>query len=423
MNYEETLKYIHKVSWTGSRPGLSRIEELLSLLGNPEKKLRFIHVAGTNGKGSFCSMCDSVLRKAGYKTGLYTSPYIERFNERITIDGASISDDDLSTITTHVRKFADTMADAPTEFELITAVAMVAFEKFGCDPVVLEVGMGGRLDATNVIRDPIMSVITGISLDHTAFLGDTVEGIAKEKAGIIKDGAPVLYGGADEDAAAVIADVAKGKGSEFLRTPRRELTVDKTEFTGTDFTLSGRKYRIGLLGTYQPYNAANVITAVDVLRRRGLDISDEALINGLADAKWKGRFELLSSDPVFISDGSHNPEGIAAAVDCVKTLFGEKVILLSGVMKDKDYPDMARELSAIACYAVTLKPDNPRALDADLYAEEFRKNGVEAEGYDTVNEAVKRVVDLSKILKKPVVSLGSLYMYGEVKAALYNILK
>jgi len=298
MNYEETLKYIHKVSWTGSRPGLSRIETLLSMLGNPEKKLRFIHVAGTNGKGSFCSMCDSVLRKAGYKTGLYTSPYIERFNERITIDGAPISDDDLSTITTYVRKFADTMEDAPTEFELITAVAMVAFERFGCDPVVLEVGMGGRLDATNVIREPIMSVITGISLDHTAFLGDSVPAIAKEKAGIIKDGAPVLYGGADEDAAAVIEAVAKEKGSEFLRTPRRELTIDKTEFTGTDLTLSGRKYRIGLLGTYQPYNAANVVTAVDVLRRRGLDISDEALTEGLAEAKWKGRFELLKRSRV-----------------------------------------------------------------------------------------------------------------------------
>jgi len=423
MNYEETLKYIHKVSWTGSRPGLERIEELLSLLGNPERKLRFIHVAGTNGKGSFCSMCDSVLRKAGYKTGLYTSPYIERFNERITIDGSPISDGELSEITTYVRGFADTMEDAPTEFELITAVAMVAFEKNGCDPVVLEVGMGGRLDATNVIREPIISVITGISLDHTAFLGDSVPAIAKEKAGIIKDGAPVLYGGADEDAAAVIEAVANEKGSEFFRTPRRELTVDKTEFTGTDFTLSGRKYRIGLLGTYQPYNAANVITAVDVLRRRGLNISDEALINGLAEAKWKGRFELLSSDPVFISDGSHNPEGIAAAVDCVKTLFGEKVILLSGVMKDKDYPDMAKELSDIACYAVTLKPDNPRSLDAKIYAEEFRKNGVEAEGYDTVDEAVRRVVDLSRSLKKPVVSLGSLYMYGEVKAALFNILK
>ena len=422
MNYEETLKYIHKVSWTGSRPGLERIEHLLALLGNPEKKLRFIHVAGTNGKGSFCSMCDSVLRRARYKTGLYTSPYIERFNERITVNGEPISDDDLSTITTCVRKYADSMEDSPTEFELITAVAMVAFERFSCDPVVLEVGMGGRLDATNVIRDPIMSVITGISLDHTAFLGDTVPKVAREKAGIIKDGAPVLYGGADESAADVLAEVARERGSELIRTARAELNIEKTDFTGTEFTLSGRKYKIGLLGTYQPYNAANVITAVDVLRRRGLEISDEALTEGLAEAKWKGRFELLSADPVFVSDGSHNPEGITAAVECVKTLFSEKVILLSGVMKDKDYPDMARELSEIAAYAVTLRPDNPRSLDAEIYAEEFKKNGVDAIGFDSVAEAVKQVVDLSITLKKPVVSLGSLYMYGEVKAALMDIL-
>lgn len=422
MNYEETLSYIHKVSWTGSRPGLERINTLLSLLGNPEKKLRFIHVAGTNGKGSFCSMCDSILRSAGYKTGLYTSPYIERFNERITVDGEPISDEALSEVTTYVRQFADSMEDAPTEFELITAVAMVAFERFSCDPIVLEVGMGGRLDATNVICDPIMSVITGISLDHTAFLGNTVAEIAKEKAGIIKDGAPVLYGGADDIAAKVIADVALENGSDFIRTPRGALTIDKTEFTGTDFTLSGKKYRIRLLGTYQPYNAANVITAVDILRRRGLKISDEALTNGLAEAKWKGRFELLSSDPIFVSDGSHNPEGITAAVDCVKALFSEKVILLSGVMKDKDYPDMARELSEIAAYAVTLRPDNPRSLDAKIYAEEFKKNGVESIGFDTVDEAVKCIVDLSQTLKKPVVSLGSLYMYGEVKAALVKIL-
>ena len=422
MNYEETLKYIHKVSWTGSRPGLERITELLGLLGNPQDTLRFIHVAGTNGKGSFCAMCDSVLRKAGYKTGLYTSPYIERFNERMAFDGEPISDYELSEITSYVRTFADTMTDAPTEFELITAVAMEYFKRKACDVVVLEVGMGGRLDATNTIKDPILSVITGISLDHTAFLGNTVAEIAAEKAGIIKDKAPVLYGGADEDAAAVIENAARSKGSEFFRTPRAHLTIDCTEFTGTSFTLSGEKYRIGLLGTYQPYNAANVIAAVKILRRRGLEISDEALRSGLAEARWKGRFELLSNDPVFISDGSHNPEGITAAIECIKTLFSEKVILLSGVMKDKDYPDMARELSEIACRAVTLRPDNPRSLDAKTYAAEFSKNGVESEGYDSIGDAVSAALKLSEKLGRPVVSLGSLYMYGDVKRALFECL-
>lgn len=423
MNYEETLSYIHKVSWTGSRPGLERIEELLELLGNPQKQLRFIHVAGTNGKGSFCAMCDSVLRKAGYKTGLYTSPYIERFNERITIQGNPISDDELAEITTYVKGFADTMADPPTEFELITAVAMVAFSKNQCDPVVLEVGMGGRLDATNVIEHPLLSVITGISLDHTAFLGDTVEKIAFEKAGIIKDGVPILYGGENEIAAAVIKQRADEKNAEFFRTPRNELKIERLSFEGTDFSFAEQTYHIGLLGTYQPYNAANVIAAVEILGRRGLVIGEADLQEGLAEAEWKGRFEMLSKDPIFVIDGSHNPEGIAAAVEGIRMLFDEKVILLSGVMADKDYADMAETLSSVALCAVTLKPNNPRALAAELYAAEFRKNEVEAEGFDCVDDAVKRAVCLAAERKRPVVALGSLYMYGEVKSALLKTKK
>lgn len=424
MNYTETLSYIHGVSWTGSRPGLERITELLHLIGDPQDKLRFIHVAGTNGKGSFCSMCDSVLRSAGYKTGLYTSPYIERFNERIVIDGTPISDEELSEVTSYVREFADKMEDAPTEFELITAVAMVAFERNCCDPVVLEVGMGGRLDATNIIKSPIMSVITGISLDHTAFLGSTVSEIAAEKAGIIKDGAPVLYGGSDKDAEEIIRNVALKNGSEFYVTPKSELQIINIGLEGTVFRLSEKEYSIKLLGTYQPYNAANVICAVDILRKIGLDIDDKALMQGLKNAEWKGRFEKLSDSPLVIIDGSHNPEGIAAAVDCVKTLFGnQRVVLLSGVMKDKDYADMARELSVIAESAFTLKPDNPRSLDAATYAEEFRKCGIYAEGNDSVEEASKAALRRAKEKGIPIIALGSLYMYGDVKKAILSLIK
>ncbi len=423
MNYKETLSYIHKVSWTGSRPGLERITELLHLLGDPQDRLRFIHVAGTNGKGSFCSMCDSVLREAGYKTGLYTSPYIERFNERITINGTPISDTELSEITSYVREFADKMEDAPTEFELITAVAMVAFERNSCDPVVLEVGMGGRLDATNIIKEPIMSVITGISLDHTAFLGNTVAEIAAEKAGIIKNGAPVLYGGTDDTAAEVIKTVALEKGSEFFVTPQSELEIIKTDLCGTVFKLCGKEYSIKLLGTYQPHNAANVICAVDILRKRGLDIDENALVTGLRNAEWKGRFEKLSDSPLVIIDGSHNPEGIAAAVDCVKKLFGDQnVILLSGVMKDKDYADMARELSVIAESAFTLKPDNPRSLDAVSYAEEFKKCGIYAEGNDDIKKSVEAALKRANKTGRPIIALGSLYMYGDVKKAILSMI-
>ena len=419
MTYEETMKYIHKVAWTGSRPGLSRITELLSALGDPQDSLRFIHVAGTNGKGSFCSMLDSVLRRAGYKIGLYTSPYIERFNERMAIDGEPISDDELSEITARVRVFADKMADPPTEFELITATAMVYFAEHKCDYVVIEVGMGGRLDATNIIKTPVLSVITGISLDHTAFLGNTVAEVAREKAGIIKSGIPVLFGGNDPDAAAVIREVSESAGSEYFEVNRADVCNIRGDFDKNLFDFGAyRDIKLSLLGGYQPYNAANVITAVEILNRNGFDISEQILREGLECARWKGRFELLCREPIFIIDGSHNPEGIAAAVQSVKYCFGDKkVYLLSGVMKDKDYTQMARELSAVACRAFTLTPDNSRSLDSTLYAESFCSVGVPAAGYKTVKEAVFAALYAAKADSVPLVALGSLYMYGEIKSA------
>lgn len=418
MNYEETLEYIHCGFFGGTRPGLERVTELLSMLGNPQDRLRFIHVAGTNGKGSFCSMTDSVLREAGYHTGLYTSPYIEKFNERMMIDGEPISDAELAEITSYVRPFADSMQDRPTEFELITAVAMVYFERHKVDPVVLEVGMGGRLDATNVIKTPVISVITGISLDHTAILGNTVAAIAREKAGIIREGVPVIWGGNSASASRVIRAKAEEKGCGFVPVRKKKVRVNSMDLDGTSFTYDGITAGLSLLGSYQPYNAANVIAAVKVLRTRGFGISDRNLLIGLKKARWKARFEMISRDPLVISDGSHNPEGIAAAIAGIRQYFGdEKVILLTGVMKDKDYPAMADELSAVAAAAFTLKPANPRSLDPALFAAEFIRNGVPAEGSASVDEAVCKALRAAKEQNRPLIALGSLYMYGEVRAA------
>ena len=215
MTYEEAINYIHSIDWRGSRPGLSRVSELLDKLGNPQDELKFIHVGGTNGKGSFCAMMSSVLKEAGYKTGLFTSPYIEFFNERMMINGEPISNSELAEFTSQVRKIADSMTDPPTEFELITAVAMLYFKENKCDIVVLEVGLGGRLDATNIIKSPILSVITGIALDHTAVLGDTIEKIAFEKAGIIKKGIPVLCANQTESVKKVFINVAKENNSKI----------------------------------------------------------------------------------------------------------------------------------------------------------------------------------------------------------------
>ena len=208
MNYEEALEYIHGISWTFCKPGLERISALCKALGDPQKKLKFIHIAGTNGKCSTSAMLESVLRESGYKTGLFTSPYIRTFNERMRVDGENISDGELAEITEYVRPFADDMTDKPTEFELISAIAFEYFSRNNCDVVVLEAGMGGRLDSTNVIDSALLSIITGIALDHTAFLGDTVEKIAAEKAGIIKCGCPVLFGGEDDAAERVIRERA-----------------------------------------------------------------------------------------------------------------------------------------------------------------------------------------------------------------------
>ncbi len=416
MNAKEAIEYIHSISWTFCKPGLDRIKILCRELGDPQDSLRFIHVAGTNGKGSFCSMIDSVLRNAGYKTGLFTSPYIRHFNERICFDGGPISDGDLAEITEYVSHIADIMEEKPTEFELITAIGFEYFKRKGADVVILEAGMGGRLDSTNIIRDPILSVITGIALDHTAFLGDTVEKIAYEKAGIIKDGRPVLFGGDDESAYAVIKSVASERGSLIYRTDRSALKDISATLEGTEFTFKDRQgLRIGLLGLYQPLNAANVLTAIDIIKEDGFKISEKNIKKGLLDAVWHARFELLSNDPPIIYDGAHNPEGISAAVRSIKEYFGDKkVFVLSGVMKDKDYSFIAAELASVASRAFTVTPDNPRSLSAKEYASVLEKTGVDALPFDSLKEALSAAVSAAKETNTPLVCLGSLYMYAEL---------
>ncbi len=420
MTYEQTLAYIHSVTWKGSRPGLSRITELLERLGNPQDKLKFIHIAGTNGKGSTSAMLESVLRAAGYRTGLFVSPYIKHFNERICVSGQPISNEDLARATSLVRPHADAMADAPTEFELITAVGLVHFLEKECDVVVLETGMGGRLDSTNVIKDPLACVITGIAMDHTAFLGDTVEQIAAEKAGIIKPGAPVVFGGYDAGARAVIEAQAKKVGVPFLAAADTPMTVREMTFDGTVCDYGRyRGVRIPLLGTYQPQNLATVLCTLETLRAVDARITDAAIFEGLANVRWPGRFEKLCDTPLIFSDGAHNPEGIAAAAMGIKHYFPDTpVALISGVMADKDYTDMVRTLAPVCCRAFTLTPDNPRSLAATELAAVFASQGIEATAYESVEGAVGAAVDYARKTGTPLFSLGSLYMYCEVSAVL-----
>ena len=437
MTYTQALDFIHSTCWKGSRPGLERTIDLTARLGNPQNSLKFIHIAGTNGKGSTSAMLAAILQKAGYKVGLYTSPFIIRFNERMRIDGQDIPDEELAEITEFVKPHAEAMTDTPTEFELITAIALVYFARHDCDFVVFEVGMGGRLDSTNIISPETVaaSVITGIAMDHTAFLGDTPEKIAAEKAGIIKAGVPVVFGGnhapigeAHPDPAAIAtakscADVIAAKAAEmnapYFETDHTRLANIRADLFGADFDFGERKnLHISLAGLYQPYNTATVLTVIDLLRERGLTVPEEAIREGLASVKWPARFEILSKDPLIIADGGHNPEGIDAAIESVKTYFkGEKILLLTGVMADKDYDRMVARMGEVAARAFCVRPANDRALDPAKYAESFRVIGIPAEGYATVAEGVRAAAETAQAEGKALLCLGSLYMYGEVRAA------
>ena len=425
MTYTEALSYIHTNFWQGSKPGLERTRTLLDLMGNPQKYLKFIHVAGTNGKGSFCAMLSSILIEAGYKVGTYTSPYILRFNERMKVCGKDIPDETLARLTESIRPMADRMEEKPTEFELITAIAMAYFNEENCDVVVLECGMGGRLDSTNIISTSLLSVITGISLDHTAFLGDSVEKIALEKAGIIKDGRPVLFCQDNKVAEDIIRFEAEKKNAPFLSLAKRKAEIEKTSLEGTVFHLGERKdLFLPLLGNYQVHNAENVLFAVDLLKEQGFVIPETSVFEGLKKVRWPARYEIISKDPVILYDGGHNPEGVDSAVESTKRYFSDNPpILVTGVMADKDYHYMASRMAEIASFVYCITPENPRALSGKVFAETFRSLGVYAEESLSPEEALTQAIKKAKDENKAILCLGSLYMYGEIISALEKVKK
>lgn len=417
MSIESTLEYIHKTVWLGSKPGLSRTYDLLERIGNPHKKLKFVHVAGTNGKGSTCSFLSSVLTKAGYKTGLYTSPYINFFNERMRINGECISDSDLEYFTDIIRPHADAMADPPTEFELITALAMLYFAEKKCDIVVLEVGMGGELDSTNVIDTPECAVITSIGLDHTAFLGDTVSKVASAKAGIIKGGSVVCYEGYG-DAYDVIKTACDEKNAELVCPDFTKIENLVSDIYGSTFDYDGMKnIKIKLAGSYQPYNAVTALTALRVLAKKGYNINEEHIREGFAETLWSGRFEILGKNPVFILDGAHNPHGMTAAANSLKALFPDKkIVFVTGAMADKDISGMYSLIVPISDIFYTTTPNNTRSMPKEQLAKEIEKIGGKAEYADDFEDAIRKA--LKRAGKDGVVAaLGSLYFSNDIRNA------
>lgn len=418
MDYAQTLDYIHHVTWRGSRLGLARTRELLEKTGNPHKDLKFIHIAGTNGKGSTLAMLSSVLQCAGYTTGSYSSPFIDRFNERMQVNGIPIADDELAEITSFVRPFADGMADHPTEFELITVIAMLYFKKHACDIVVLEVGMGGALDSTNVIDTPELAIITNMGLDHTRELGPTIADIARAKAGIIKESGDVVAYGLNDEANAVFEAACAEKRARLIYTDHsriRETGMD-LDALRFDFTPIYKDLCCHLVGSYQLHNAAVTLTAIEVLQNKGWHISEQAVRDGLASVRWPARFEILSRDPLFIIDGGHNPQGVEAAIASIRAhLPNRKIVFLLGIMADKDVPHMLEQIAPIAQSVVTVTPSNPRAMQAGELAGRVRSFGIDAVACDSIRAGLDRAF-LEAGKDGVVCALGSLYMLGDIRA-------
>lgn len=419
MTVDQALEYIHSNYWNGGVFGLDRTKELMRLVGNPYEGLKFIHIGGTNGKGSTASMSASILRAAGYTVGLYTSPYIFRFHERMQVNGQCISDEELIEICAEIKEKADTMDSQPSEFELVTCIAFVYFKRHHCDIISLEVGLGGEYDATNTIESPEVAVLTNIGLDHTEILGDTLEKIAETKSKIVKPGCDCVTYREPESVEAVFEARCAEVGARWTRADFDSLVPVSASLEGQVFHWG--KYRdlhLPLLGQHQLKNAATVLTIIEVLRQRGWKISDEALREGLATVSWPGRFELVARDPLFIVDGGHNPQCIEALVNNVRDyLGGKKLVILSGVLRDKDFHQMYKDMVPFATEIVTVTPNNPgRAMPAaelKTYLEQFGKPVT----------ACDRIADGVALAKEKaghdgvVLAYGSLYMVGDIEDA------
>ncbi|NCB51417.1 MAG: bifunctional folylpolyglutamate synthase/dihydrofolate synthase [Clostridia bacterium] len=400
----------------GSKPGLEREEELLRRVGDPQDSLKFIHVAGTNGKGSTAAMLSSILGAAGYRTGLFTSPYIHSFNERMQVDGKNISNSALAEIVGELEPAAKAMEDPCTEFELVTAAAFLWFLKEKCDIVVLEVGMGGRLDATNVIKSPECAVITNIGLDHTAVLGDTVEKIAFEKAGIIKGG-PVVSYMQEPEVASVLYGAAEFCGSNLRFADFAAIESLSDTLRGQSFRIGGgMEYFLSLLGANQLKNAATAICVIDTLREYGWTIPSEAVRYGLMTVRWPARFELVSENPYFIVDGGHNPQCLESTAENLKKYFPNawRVILI-GVLADKDWEKMIETIAPLAGAFVAVTPDSSRALPAEDLCAALLKYGKHAIARDSIRSGVNTAISLAG-RDGVVCSVGSLYMAGAVRS-------
>lgn len=417
MNYSQALNYIHSQKRFGPKPGLERITKLLSLLGNPQEKLRFVHVAGTNGKGSTTVMTASVLKEAGYRTGLFISPFVLDFRERFQVNGEMIPEDALLRLVERVRPFVEEMrqnGEIVAEFELVTALGMLYFYEERCDIVCLEVGIGGRFDATNVIGTPLAAVVAAISYDHTDILGDTLEQIAFEKAGIIKRNTDVVcYAEQPPEALAVLMERCTQTGSRLTLPSMGTVQIHEMTPFGSSFSYGDEPYRLRLAGEHQIINALSVIETVQILRWKGFGITEGQLSAGLKAASFPARFEVLARRPLTVLDGAHNPDGAKALAKALSFVKGKKAAVV-GMLGDKAYEALLREIGPQCETIIAVDINSPRALSKEalcMAAQRYCSDCVPAEDYRTALRLAREAAGG----EGAVVICGSLYLAAEIR--------
>lgn len=428
MNYDEAMSYIKNTAKFGSNLGLTRTERILQLLGNPHKKLKCIHIAGTNGKGSTTAMLTNILIEAGFKTGMYTSPYLQVFEERIQINSKNISKDDLSVVVTEVSEAVQKVVkegyDHPTEFEIITCAMFLYFYKENVDYAVIEVGLGGRLDSTNVIT-PILSIITSISYDHMNILGNTLSQIASEKAGIIKPEVPVVVYPQNEESLQVIENICIDRESKLIKVPEDCVDFIDTYNNKQKIAIKTKRdnyeIQLNLLGKHQLLNCAVVIYAVEELNNQGILISKKHIIEGLYSVNWPGRLEVMQDTPKVLIDGAHNIDGIMKLSESLNTYFKyENMYLILGILADKQVEEMVEAIAQKASKVFTVTPHSDRAEIAEQLAEVVSAKGIPCEPVGDYERAYQKA--LSYCGKDDLLLIcGSLYMIGDMRTLITQL--
>ncbi|MEG1996682.1 MAG: folylpolyglutamate synthase/dihydrofolate synthase family protein [Oscillospiraceae bacterium] len=418
MTYKKAEEYIHSLEKFGSKLGLERITTLLNYLGNPHKKLKFVHIAGTNGKGSTVAMSSKILRYSGYKVGMYISPFVIDFRERFQINGKMIEKQEFADLIERIKPFADKMeknGEQVTEYEIITALAFLFYYQNKCDIVCLEVGLGGTYDATNVIDTPLVAIIASISLDHTTVLGNTIAQIAAQKAGIIKKNTTVVtYPCQETDAISVFMEQCEKTSSTLIVPNSNNVEILEDGILGSKFIYGTQKYSLKLIGTHQIYNAIAVIEGMRVLAKKGFAISEENIKKGLKSATFPARFEIFSKSPVVILDGAHNSQAALSLANSLDKLKVSRLVCIIGIMADKDYKTVARLISTRCNKVITIPVNNPRAINNKVLADYMKQYCDNTVAEDNLEKAFYDALDFAQT-DGGIIVCGSFYMASEMR--------